>query len=256
MTTQRQAAADLLLAATARAEHDHFWFRGFRRFVEPVLAGAARGRTDLRLLDCGCGTGANLAMLSRYGRAWGFDLTFSGLQVARARQHARTARASIAAIPFPTGTFDIVTSFDVLVCLPDPVEREAVTEMARVLKPGGHLIVNVAAMASLRGNHSVLSEEVRRYDRARMRRILGDAGLRIERIGYTNAVLFPAMFVVRSLQRLAGLKPPEEATGEITLPPLPVNAVLAAALAAEAAVQKVVTLPFGSSLLCRATKPA
>ena len=247
---------DLLLAATARAEHDHFWFRGFRKFVRPVLAAAAGGRAGLTLLDCGCGTGANLAMLGEFGRALGFDVTFSGLQVARARKIDVVAQASIGAIPFPSSSFDIVTSFDVLVCLPDELERAAVAEMWRVLKPGGALVVNVAAMPVLRGNHSVLSEEVRRYDRPRMRRILGEAGFRIERLSYTNATLFPAMLVVRVAQRAIGLAPPEHATAEITVPAAPVNATLAALLSAEAGLQRLVTMPFGSSLLCLARKPA
>jgi SAM-dependent methyltransferase len=59
---------DRLLDATARAERDHFWFRGFRRFVTPLLDQAVAGRSNLRLLDCGCGTGNNLELLRRYGR--------------------------------------------------------------------------------------------------------------------------------------------------------------------------------------------
>lgn len=247
---------DLLLAATARAERDHFWFRGFRRFVGPVLARAAGGRTDLHMLDCGCGTGANLAVLAGFGRAWGFDITHSGLQVAHERGFDRVARASIGDIPFPTARFDLVTSFDVLVCLPEPLEQAAIAEMWRVLKPGGALVINVAAMPVLRGNHSVLSEEVRRYDRPRMTRILGTAGFKIERLTYTNASLFPAMLAVRVAQRLIGLAPPERATGEITVPPRPINGALSALLAAEAGLQRVTTFPFGSSLLCLARKPA
>lgn len=208
------------------------------------------------MLDCGCGTGANLGMLGPLGRAWGFDVTHSGLLVARDRGFDSVARASIAAIPFPTARFDLVTSFDVLVCLDESLERAAIAEMWRVLKPGGSLVINVAAMEILRGNHSVLSEEVRRYDRPRMRRILTTAGFEIEHLTYTNASLFPAMLAVRVVHRLGGLAPPERATGEITVPPAPVNAALSALLAAEARLQRVVTLPFGSSLLCLARKPA
>ncbi len=247
---------DLLLEATARAERDHFWFRGFRRFVRPQLAAAARGRRDLRLLDCGCGTGANLALLAEYGRAWGFDLTWTGLRVARARQVTRIARASVDAVPFPDAAFDIVTSFDVLYCLDTPVEHAAVREMWRVLKPGGTLIVNVAAMPILRGNHSVLAAERRRYDRPGLRALLEGAGFRVERLGYTNATLLPAMLAVRLVHRAAGFAAPEQATAEIAVPPAPINAALAALLTLEAWVQRLTPMPAGSSLLCRATKPA
>jgi SAM-dependent methyltransferase len=248
---------DRLLAATARAEQAHFWFRGFRRFVAPLLERAAAGRANLRLLDCGCGTGANLRLLlERHGRAWGFDLTWTGLEVARASGLRRVARAGAAAVPFPAAAFDIVTSFDVLYCLPGEIEHAAVREMWRVLKPGGAAVINVAAMEILRGNHSVLSAELRRYSRASLRALLEPAGFRIERMTYTNAALFPLMLGVRGVQRVMGLAQEGEAEGEITVPPGPVNATLSALLAVEAVVVRAVPMPFGSSLLCLARKPA
>jgi len=247
---------DRLLEATFRAERDHFWFRGFRRFVSPLLAQASQGRSDLRLIDCGCGTGNNLRLLQPYGQAFGFDLTKSGLTYARGSGLERVAQASVAAIPFPSAAFDIVTSFDVLICLPEPVERAALGEMWRVLKPGGAVIINVAAMKILRGNHSVLSAELRRYSRAGLRALLEQAGFRVERLRYTHAALFPLMVTVRGMQRMVGLAPEDDALGDITVPPAPVNAALRAALALEAGLARVVPMPFGSSLLCLARKPA
>ena len=248
---------ELLLEATARAERDHFWFRGFRRFVAPMLAQAAAGRADLRLLDCGCGTGGNIRLvLSRYGRTWGFDLTWTGLRIAHSGGADRIARANVTAIPFPSGSFDIVTSFDVLYCLPDEVERAAVAEMWRVLRPGGAAVINVAAMSVLRGNHSVLSNELRRYSPASLRAVVEPAGFHIERMIYTHATLFPVVLAVRSTHRLMGLANRDEALGELTVPAAPINAALSGVLAVEAVLNRIVPMPFGSSLLCVARKPA
>jgi ubiquinone/menaquinone biosynthesis C-methylase UbiE len=144
---------DLLLEATARAEDRHFWFRGFRRFVEPVLNRAAANRRGLRLVDCGCGTGSNLRLLGRYGQAWGFDLSWTGLAFAQRSGETCLVRASVNHVPFGEASFDVATSFDVLYCLEQEIERAAVREMFRILKPGGALVVNVAAMPILRGNH-------------------------------------------------------------------------------------------------------
>ncbi|MGH9371257.1 MAG: class I SAM-dependent methyltransferase [Vicinamibacterales bacterium] len=156
---------DRLLDATARAEREHFWFRGFRRFVTPLLDRAANDRTALRLLACGCGTGHNLRMLRRYGRATGIDLTSSGLAYARTQGERLVARASATSLPFSDDTFDIVTSFDVIYAFDDRRAATALAEMHRVLAPGGHLVLNVAALPILHGNHSVLGGEVQRYTR-------------------------------------------------------------------------------------------
>jgi len=246
---------DHLLRATALAEQQHFWFRGFRFFVVPLLERAASGRSGLRLLDCGCGTGNNLDLLGRYGRAYGFDLTASGLAFGRQAGRTRLARASIGAIPFQDEHFDIVTSFDVLYSLPDPVEHAAIAEMYRVARPGACLIVNVAAMEALRGDHSVLSHEVRRYSRDSLSRLVTGAGFTIERITYTNAVLFPPMALARAIQRLRGLSAEHEADQDISVPAAPVNLALTAALKLESLWLRAVDNPFGSSLLCLARKP-
>jgi SAM-dependent methyltransferase len=244
-----------LLRATARAETRHFWFRGFRAFVTPLVRQAAAGRPNLRILDCGCGTGANIELLDRFGRAYGFDLSETGLRIGRDAGRTRLARASGAAAPFPGASFDLVTSFDVLYSLDDDDERAAIAEMYRVLKPGGAALVNVAAMRALRGDHSVLSREVRRYDRDDLRVRLARAGFTIERLTYTNASLFLPLLLGRALQRRRGLKSESEAQQEISVPPAPVNALLSAALVAESAWLRWFDAPFGSSLLCLARKP-
>jgi SAM-dependent methyltransferase len=236
---------DRLLEATARAERDHFWFRGFRRFVEPLLARAA-GDRRLEILDCGCGTGHNLAMLRPYGRTYGIDLTWTGLQYASIHGERHIAQATAARLPFAGGRFTLVTSLDVLYALDDAAEGEAIREMYRVLKPGGTLIVNVAALEALRGNHSILSGEVRRYSRGDLRRRLEAAGFRVERISYTNFSILPLVAGVRMVQRLVGH---EESQQEISIPPRPINALLSGLLTIEAAAFRVVNMPIGSSLL-------
>ena len=241
---------DRLLEATARAERDHFWFRGFRRFMEPLIAGVAGGRR-IEILDCGCGTGHNLQMLRRYGRAYGIDLTWAGLQYARRRGEKKVARATVGALPMPDARFDLVTSFDVLYGLPDDVERAAIAEMARVLKPGGWAIVNVAALPWLRGNHSVLGGELRRYRRRDLREKLETGGFRVTRSSYTNFSIFPMVSAVRAVQRLSGHV---ESEAEIAVPAAPLNSLLSALLGLEAMALRAVNMPIGSSVMAVARK--
>ena len=249
---------DHLLRATANAEARHFWFRGFRFFVAPLVRFAATHRNDtgsFRALDCGCGTGANLALLNQAGRAYGFDRSTTGLELGRQAGRTLLACGSVDAAPFPSGAFDVVSSFDVLYSLDDEAERAAIAEMFRLLKPGGFAIVNVAAMESLRGDHSVLSHEKRRYTRTGLRHRLEAAGFRIERITYTNFTLFVPMLVARTLQRRRGLRAEADAQSEISVPPEPLNALLTALLWLESVYLRWFDAPAGSSLLCLARKP-
>jgi SAM-dependent methyltransferase len=248
-------AVEHLLRATARAEARHFWFRGFRAFVAPLLQQAVAGRSNPLLLDCGCGTGANLDLLRRHGRSYGFDLSETGLRIGHRAGRERLARASVAAVPFRSGTFDVATSFDVLYSLEDHVESRALAEMHRVLKPGGFAIVNVAAMEALRGDHSVLSHELRRYSRAMLRDRLVGAGFRVVRLTYTNFTLFAPMLVSRALQRRRGLRGEADAQQEIEVPPAPINAALTGLLILESVWLRRFDVPAGSSLLCLAQKP-
>jgi SAM-dependent methyltransferase len=257
MGDQRTALMDRLLELTCRAEQSHFWFRAFRRFVRPILEQAGRSApAHARLLDCGCGTGANLAMLGAFGEAYGFDLTWQGLQMARDLGRRRMARASIGAIPFPSAHFHIATSFDVFQCLPDPVEHDAIREMHRVLEPGGHLVMTVAALNALRGSHSTLSEEVRRYSKRRLRWLVEGAGFRIERLTFANATLVPIMLPVRWFQRWSSNGALPAGEFDITIPAAPVNAVLSGLLALEGRALRLMDMPVGSSLICHARKDA
>jgi SAM-dependent methyltransferase len=248
-------AVEHLLRATARAEARHFWFRGFRAFVAPLLAAATAGRTAPQILDCGCGTGANLELLDGYGRAFGFDLSGTGLAIGRQRGRTRTVRASVTAIPFPSSRFDVVTSFDVLYSLDDEDERRALEEMQRVLLPGGFAVINVAAMESLRGDHSVLSHEIRRYSRPMLRDRLSRAGFDVVRLTHTNISLLPVLLPARAFQRRRGLRAESDAQQEITVPPEPLNALLSGVVLTESVLVRWIDFPAGSSLLCLAQKP-
>jgi SAM-dependent methyltransferase len=245
---------DNLLQATARAEARHFWFHGFRAFVGPLVR-QARGGRAVRILDCGCGTGANVEWLGRFGRAYGFDLSEIGVRVGREAGRTRLARASVTAAPFATSAFDIVTSFDVLYALDESDEKAALAEMFRLLKPGGYAIINVAALEILRGDHSVLAQERRRYTRAQLRSSVLAAGFTIVRLTYTNALLFLPLAVARTFQRWRGLRPEHDAHHEITVPAAPVNVLLTGLLLLESAWTRRFSAPFGSSLLCLARKP-
>ena len=247
---------DALLERTFEAEQRHFWFRGFKRFVAPLIEEATAGRSNPRLLDAGCGTGVNLPFLRRYGTPFGLELSWRGIRFGHERGLPRLIQGSVAHLPFADGSIDVVLSFDVLYCLEAPVEQHAMQEMLRVLAPGGFVVINVAALDMLKGDHSLLGGEVRRYTKRQLREKLERIGFQVKRLTYTNASLFPITATVRAFQRWRGEKAEVDNRGDFYVPPPPVNALFSGALALESKIVGAgIDMPVGSSLLCLARKP-
>lgn len=241
-----------LLAATASAEDRHFWFLGLRRFAKLMLDGALPAPRPLRIIDCGAGTGRNLDWLQAYGWAVGVELSPAGIAMGR-RHGRRLVRGDVSALPYPDAAFDLATSFDVLYSLDDETERRALAEMYRVVKPGGIVLINAAALDLLKGSHSALANERRRYTAARLRAKLSDAGFEVLRMSYTNMTTLPITLAVRLAQRLLG-RSDQAGEGEMAVPAGPINAVLAGVLRLEARVISVASLPAGSSVMCVARR--
>lgn len=245
---------EAMLEATARAEDRHFWFTGMRRHAKRMLDTALAGRTVRLIVDCGAGTGRNLEWLARYGPVAGVERSPVGLRLSGARRR-RLVQGTVTALPFADASADVATSFDVLYCLDDASEERAIAEMWRILKPGGVVLVNAAALDVLRGSHSTLTHEVRRYTRTRLAARLERAGFQIERLTYTNMATFPITLAVRLADRLTG-RDQTASDAEFSIPPAPVNAALDAALAIEAGIARFVNLPIGSSVMALARKPS
>lgn len=111
---------------------------------------------DLTVLDAGCGTGTySKAIVGHVGRVEALDMSHGMLSQARAKLAAAEAdghiafhQGSISDLPFADASLDGVMINQVLHHLPDdagagfPLHRQVFAEFARVLRPGGTLIVN------------------------------------------------------------------------------------------------------------------
>jgi SAM-dependent methyltransferase len=234
----------------AELEDTHWWFRGRRALLGQVLESLARPR--LRILDVGFGTGAMLGFLARYGKPVGMDRSPEAIAFARTRSSLPMIAGDVLHVPLHTASVDLVTAFDVLEHVDD--DAAAVAELARVCRPGGHVLVTVPAFDFLWGNQDVVSHHRRRYTRRLLRERVARGGLRIELLTYFNALLFPLIAVVRMGRRLGGMADAPRSDFAMTPPGL-VNDALAAILGAERGILKRWSLPLGVSLLCLARRP-
>src|SRR5438105_3084360 len=118
-------------------EDRHWWYAGMRDITFALLDCYVRPGTGVRVLDAGCGTGANLRALRRYGPTVGVDIAPLALELARQRPDMYVVKGSVDSLPLAAGTFGLVTCFDVLYHLDVREDLSALREFRRVLQPGG-----------------------------------------------------------------------------------------------------------------------
>ncbi len=185
-------------------EDGHWWFDGMET-ISARLLDAWTAPAAPRVLDAGCGTGRNLRFLTgRYGaQVLGVDRAAVALGCCAARGFGgRLVRGSVNALPFPDESFDLVTCFDVMMTA-GVDDRAALREFARLLRPGGALLLRVPAYDSLRGRHDREWAVARRYGRGELREKLTVAGFPAPRLklSHANAWLLPVALTKRVLER-------------------------------------------------------
>src|ERR1044071_2175485 len=229
-----------------RVEQSHWWHIGRRRILSGFVEEICRKVTDRRprILDVGCGTGANLLMLSKYGDAEGVDISEDALAFCRERGLDKVKLGAAEELPYEDGTFDLVTAFDVVEHMDN--DLAGLKEMRRVLRPGGRVLLFVPTFMFLWGLQDDVSHHRRRYRLSQLRRVLERAGFEIERSTYANITFFLPILLVRKLMQLTGIK--AESENNINVPAF--NGALGRLFGAESWFLRRMNLPFGVSGLC------
>ncbi len=123
--------------------------KGYHAFLDRMELKIAQPWVENQeVLEAGCGTGLLLKELDRMAsKATGVDLSAGMLEKALARG-LNAVKGSITELPFPDNSFDTTVSFKVLSHIPDL--KKAISEMARVTRPGGHLVLEFYNKSSIR----------------------------------------------------------------------------------------------------------
>lgn len=231
------------------AEETHWWFAGRRRIIESFVENICRdaqGRP--RILDVGCGTGANLELLGQYGDAEGVDVSIDALDFCRARRLKYVRQGAAEHLPYDDESFDLVTALDVIEHLDD--DAAALGEMRRVLRRGGRALLFVPAFMFLWGVQDDISHHRRRYTLPGIKRVVHRAGFEVERATYANISFFAPILLGRLLMRASGLRPASENNLNIAA----FNGAFGRVLGAESSLLRRMNLPFGVSAVCVARR--
>jgi SAM-dependent methyltransferase len=215
-----------------RVEQFHWWYLGMQALTRSVLNRWYHPESSLQILDAGCGTGAGMVTyLAEYGRVTGVDISPIALKFCQMRNLRCLARASVEELPFLSGTFDLITSFDVLYEQAVMSDAAALAEFARLLKPGGRLLLRLPAYNWLRGQHDQVIHTARRYTTHQISGLLRQSGFIVEHLTYANTFLFPLALIKRLSEKIWPGQLPQS---DLTLKSGCFNCILRVILAAEA----------------------
>ncbi len=229
-------------------DSEHWWFVARRQILADQIAALDLG-PGARVLEAGCGPGGNLEMLSHFGNLAAFELDDQARDVASARSGIVVEPGSLPdKIAYPAENFDLVAAFDVVEHIER--DRESVRSMAKLLRPGGRLMISVPAYQWLWSKHDERHHHWRRYTRREIEALIREAGLRIEKSTHFNTLLFPLILLVRLFKNLLGIadRPDDSTPGAL------VNGLLRRVFAAERYWLRHGSFPIGVSILCIACK--
>lgn len=229
---------------------DNMWY--FSALNQRILLPLApwQGRRA-QVLDAGCGTGGLIRALSQFEPLWsitGLDFSPVACSLAQERTEANILQGSITELPFPNAHFDIVTCADVISQVEDA--SLALREFARVLRPGGALVINVAAYRWMWSYHDDTCETRHRFRRSELVQMAKECGLEPIQASYANMMIFPFIIARRKVF------PPANPTSDVqTYSPVIDHLFGSLARLEHGLLHQGLSLPTGSSVFLSARKP-
>jgi SAM-dependent methyltransferase len=240
------------MKAMLELDENHWWYRG-RRLIVGGEVDRLNLPSDARILDAGCGSGRTLVDLAAHGNVSGIELDPDAAEFAASRGCGEVEVGRLEELPWEDGTFDLITCLDVLEHTPD--DRQALSELRRVCKVGGRLLLTVPAYQALWSLHDAANHHYRRYSRRTLRLAAIESGWSLVRVTSFNSILLPPAAVVRLAQRHR--RPDSTYNPELNLGPAWLNSALERPLRLEARwLDRGGTLPAGLSLLAVLENPA
>lgn len=187
-------------ARMARAENRHWWYRATRALLAETFAPLVP--VGSRVLDAGCGTGATGAWMADRHEVVGVDSEPIAVRL-YADQHPATklVTADISNLPLRDASVDAVLCVTVLChrAIADP--EATVTELVRVLRPGGVICLLEPGIRRLRRAHDRAVHVDRRFAVGDMRTLLERSGCRVLRASGAYSFLVPAAALKAVMER-------------------------------------------------------
>jgi SAM-dependent methyltransferase len=227
----------------AELDNSHWWYVARRRILSDLIEREVKLPERARILEIGCGTGHNFGMLSRFGEVDALEIDDEARALASRRLGREVGTAPLPELTgVPDGTYHLIALLDVLEHIEQ--DRESLASIRKKLAPGGRILLTVPANQWMWSAHDEVHHHHRRYSKATLARVIGEAGLKAHTISYFNSLLFPVAAAARLAGKLMGKKESDD-----RMPPKPLNSALGAIFGLERHLVGRVPLPAGVSIV-------
>jgi len=231
----------------AELDDRHWWYRARRRIIADLIRREVRPPANAQILELGCGTGHNLAMLGGFGHVDGLELDEEARELSEKRLGRKIMSSPLPELgEVPDRHYDLIGAFDVIEHIED--DRAALASIATKLKPGGKFVMTVPAHQWMWSAHDVVNHHKRRYSKSGLIALVDNSPMKLDRVGYFNSLLFPLAVAERAASKVRGKN-----DGDVKLPPAPINAVFERVFEAERYLVGRLPLPPGLSLFAVAS---
>lgn len=231
-----------------RQEETHWWFVARRRIIDSLIARHVGARPNARVLEAGCGTGGNLALLAAHGDLSAFEFDSAARAIAARKSGIDVIAGHLPdGVAFPDGSFDLVALLDVLEHIDD--DFASLASLRAKLAFGGRILITVPAAPWLWSEHDEIHHHKRRYTKRQLEQLVREAGFAEVKAGYFNSLLFPLAVLDRLLTK-AGMR---KGSHSDQIGPR-MNRVFEAIFASEARLMRWVRFPLGLSIYAIASR--
>jgi SAM-dependent methyltransferase len=231
----------------AELDDRHWWYRARRQIIADLIRREARPPVDAQVLEIGCGTGHNLAMLAGFGHVEGLELDAEARAISEKRLGRKVMSSPLPELSeVPDCHYDLIGAFDVIEHIDD--DRAALSSIAAKLKSAGKFVMTVPAHQWMWSAHDAVNHHKRRYSKAGLKALINASPMKLDKIGYFNSLLFPLAVAERAASKLRGKE-----DADVKLPPAPVNVALEKIFEAERYLVGRLPLPPGLSLFAVAS---
>lgn len=226
----------------AELDQTHWWYVARRQILSDLVGRVVKPPKGARILEVGCGTGHNFAMLGGFGHVDGLEVDAPARAIAAQRLGRAVGDAPLPELGgVPDEHYHLIALLDVLEHIAE--DRAALASIKAKLAPGGKILLTVPANQWMWSAHDKVHHHFRRYNRATLAKVAREAGLKLDFVSHFNTILFPLAAGFRLLGKVTAREEADDAQ-----PAAPLNAAFTSLFGLERHLIGRVPMPFGVSL--------